>query len=106
MLYPFGFGLSYTEFDISSSVSFSGGNVVVNATVTNIGDTYSGKEVIQVYYGAPQGKLGKPARELAAYAKTNEIAPGASQTLTISFPIDNMASYDDSGVTGHESAGF
>ena len=104
VLYPFGFGLSYTEFDISSSVSFSGGNVVVNATVTNIGDTYSGKEVIQVYYGAPQGKLGKPARELAAYAKTNEIAPGASQTLTISFPIDNMASYDDSGVTGHESA--
>ncbi len=104
VLYPFGFGLSYTEFDISSSVSFSGGNVVVNAIVTNIGDTYSGKEVIQVYYGAPQGKLGKPARELAAYAKTNEIAPGASQTLTISFPISNMASYDDSGVTGHESA--
>lgn len=104
VLYPFGFGLSYTQFDISSSVSFSGGNVVVNAIVTNIGDTYSGKEVVQVYYGAPQGKLGKPVKELAAYAKTNEIAPGASQTLTISFPIDNMASYDDSGVTGHESA--
>ncbi len=104
VLYPFGFGLSYTQFDISSTVSFKGGEVVVKATVTNIGDTYSGKEVIQVYYGAPQGELGKPVKELAAYAKTNEIAPGASQTLTITFPIANMASYDDSGVTGHESA--
>ncbi|MBQ1186237.1 MAG: glycoside hydrolase family 3 C-terminal domain-containing protein [Clostridia bacterium] len=104
VLYPFGFGLSYTEFDIDSSVSFEDGNVVVEATVTNIGDTYSGKEVVQVYYGAPQGALGKPTRELAAYAKTNEIAPGASQTLTISFPISNMASYDDCGATGYESA--
>ena len=61
-------------------------------------------EVVQVYFGAPQGELGKPVKELAAYAKTNEIAPGASQTLTISFPISNMSSYDDTGATGYKSA--
>ena len=104
VLYPFGFGLSYTEFDISSDVSFENGNVIVEATVKNVGDTYSGKEVVQVYFGAPQGVLGKPVKELAAYAKTNEIAPGASQTLTITFPISNMSSYDDTGATGYKSA--
>lgn len=104
VLYPFGFGLSYTDFEISSEVTFDKENVVVKATVKNTGDTYSGKEVVQVYYGAPQGELGKPVKELAAYAKTNEIAPGASQTLTITFPISNMASYDDAGATGHKSA--
>jgi len=104
VLYPFGFGLSYTDFEITSKVSFKEGNVEVKATVKNVGDTYSGKEVVQVYYGAPQGVLGKPARELAGYAKTNEIAPGASQTLSISFPISNMSSYDDAGLTGHKSA--
>lgn len=72
--------------------------------MTNTGDTYSGKEVVEVYYAAPQGKLGKPARALAGYAKTNEIAPGASQTVEISVPTDNMASYDDGGKTGHDSA--
>lgn len=72
--------------------------------MTNTGDTYSGKEVVEVYYAAPQGKLGKPARALAGYAKTNEIAPGASQTVKISVPTDNMASYDDGGKTGHDSA--
>lgn len=104
VLYPFGFGLSYTEFEISSDVSFKDGNVIVEATVKNVGDTYSGKEVVQVYFGAPQGVLGKPVKELAAYAKTNEIAPGASQTLTITFPISNMSSYDDTGATGYKSA--
>ena len=104
VLYPFGFGLSYTDFEITSAVSFKNGNVEVKATVKNVGDTYSGKEVVQVYYGAPQGVLGKPAKELAGYAKTNEIAPGASQTLTVTFPISNMSSYDDAGLTGHKSA--
>ncbi len=104
VLYPFGFGLSYTDFEITSEVSFKNGNVEVKATVKNVGDTYSGKEVVQVYYGAPQGVLGKPVKELAGYVKTNEIAPGASQTLTVSFPISNMSSYDDSGLTGYKSA--
>ena len=104
VLYPFGYGLSYTDFDISAKQEIKEDNIVIYATVKNIGDTYSGKEVVQVYYSAPQGNLGKPTAELAAYAKTNEIAPGASQTLTITFPIKNMASYDDSGKSGHKSA--
>ena len=102
--YPFGFGLSYTDFETTANVTHNSTDIKVSVTVKNIGESYSGKEVIQVYYSAPQGKLGKPARELAAYAKTNEIAPGDSQTLEISFPISSMASYDDSGVTGHDSA--
>lgn len=104
VLYPFGYGLSYTDFEISATQEIKEDNIVISATVKNIGDTYSGKEVVQIYYSAPQGNLGKPTAELAAYAKTNEIAPGASQTLTITFPIKNMASYDDSGKSGHKSA--
>lgn len=71
--------------------------------VTNTGDTYSGKEVVQVYYSAPQGKLGKPAKELCAYVKTNKLAPSESQTVDIEFAVKDMASYDDSGVTGNKS---
>lgn len=104
VLYPFGYGLSYTNFEIFAAYEIKEDNIVISATVTNVGDTYSGKEVVQVYYSAPQGRLGKPTVELAAYAKTNEIAPGASQTLTVIFPIKNMASYDDSGKSGHKSA--
>lgn len=104
VLYPFGYGLSYTNFDISAAYEIKDGNIVISATVKNIGNTCSGKEVVQIYYSAPQGGLGKPTVELAAYAKTNEIAPGASQTLTITFPVKNMASYDDSGKSGHKSA--
>ncbi len=102
--YPFGYGLSYTEFETTATVSNTDTDINISVTVKNIGKSYSGKEVVQVYYSAPQGKLGNPARELAAYAKTNEIAPGASQTLNITFPISTMASYDDSGITGHDSA--
>ena len=104
VLYPFGYGLSYTTFDTEAVVEAEDETITVTATVTNTGDTYSGKEVVEVYYAAPQGKLGKPARALAGYAKTNEIAPGASQTVKISIPTDNMASYDDGGKTGHDSA--
>lgn len=104
VLYPFGYGLSYTDFDICAAYKIEDDNIVISATVTNTGDSYSGKEVVQIYYSAPQGKLGKPIAELAAYAKTNEIAPKASQTLTITFPVKNMASYDDSGKSGYKSA--
>lgn len=107
--YPFGYGLSYTTFDISDvEVTNDEENVNVSATVTNTGDT-AGKEVVQVYFSAPQmgegtAKLGKPAKELAAYDKTDLLEPDASQTLEMSFPIDDMSSYDDKGVTGHKSA--
>ncbi len=95
--YPFGFGLSYTTFEISGKVCYeSDGKIVTVATVKNTGDI-AGKEVLQLYYSAPQGKLGKPARELAAYKKTKLLAPGESETVAMSFDINDMASYDDLG---------
>ena len=95
--YEFGYGLSYTTFDISDvTVAAEGDDIVATAKVTNTGDV-AGKEVVQVYFSAPQGKLGKPAKELAAFDKTDLLAPGESQTLTMSFPIDDMSSYDDTG---------
>ncbi|NUU60765.1 glycoside hydrolase family 3 C-terminal domain-containing protein [Paenibacillus agri] len=104
VLYPFGFGLSYTNFKITTNnVNVSDDEVAVNVTVQNTGKT-EGKEVVQVYYGAPQGKLGKPTKELAAFAKTRLLQPGESQSITITYDTKDMASYDDSGITGHDSS--
>ena len=93
--YPFGYGISYTTFDVKTDgVCLDGDQVVVKATVTNTGSEYSGKEVVQVYYSAPVGSLPeKPYQELAGFAKTGELAPGESETLTITFPAAFMASY-------------
>jgi beta-glucosidase len=93
--YPFGYGLSYTDFAIETQdVKACGKKVVVTVKVTNIGEKYSGKEVVQIYYSAPDGQIEKPYQELAAYAKTGELAPGESEVLTISYPTAVMASYD------------
>ncbi|MBO5935873.1 MAG: glycoside hydrolase family 3 C-terminal domain-containing protein [Clostridia bacterium] len=95
--YPFGFGLSYTEFSFSGKACLeSEGKIVAVVTVKNTGDV-AGKEIVQLYYSAPQGKLGKPAKELAAYKKTKLLAPGESETIVMSFDITNMASFDDLG---------
>ncbi|MBR4858132.1 MAG: glycoside hydrolase family 3 C-terminal domain-containing protein [Clostridia bacterium] len=95
--YPFGFGLSYTSFSISGRVCCeSEGKIIAVATVKNIGNV-AGKEVIQLYYSAPQGKLGKPAKELAAYKKTKLLVPGESETVVVSFDVNDMASFDDLG---------
>ena len=95
ILYDFGYGLSYTTFEISvDEVLADAQTATVTATVTNTGER-AGKEVVQVYSSAPQGRIPKPYQELAAYGKTDEIAPGESQTLTISFSTDEMASYDE-----------
>ena len=92
--YPFGYGLSYTDFDITvDDVTADGENVTVTATVTNIGSTYSGKEVVEVYFSAPDGKTDKPYQELAAYGKTDELAPAQAQTLTLTFKTGDMSSY-------------
>ncbi len=97
VVYPFGFGLSYTRFSLArESVSFTGEEAEVRVLVTNEG-TFAGKEVVQVYYGAPQGLLGKPAKELAGYRKTKLLAPGESEEIVIRFPLSQMASYDDLG---------
>ena len=95
--YPFGYGLSYTEFhwDILSAERV-GENIRVAVDVKNIGK-FAGKEVIQVYAQAPQGKLGKAARNLVTFQKTALLQPGETQELTLEFPIYAMASYDDLG---------
>lgn len=95
--YPFGFGLSYTKFSLSMPVvEKRGHHLRVMVDVCNIGEI-AGKEVVQVYYSAPQGKLGKPARELVAFRKTRLLQPGETQTVVLRFQINDMASYDDLG---------
>ena len=95
--YPFGFGLSYTQFSLAvQSVTETEQAIRASVLVTNTGD-YSGKEVVQMYYSAPQGLLQKPARELSAFCKTRTLLPGESQLLTLETAKDSMASYDDLG---------
>ncbi len=104
VLYPFGYGLNYTKMAVETdSVDIRNNNITVAATVKNVGN-YSGKETVQVYFNPPQGKLGKPLRNLAAFSKTKLLSPGESQILKITFSISDMASYDDSGKTGYKSA--
>ncbi len=128
--YPFGYGLSYTTFSVTASFSadFSRGtaasdfteeksahmqpaeasdsssapHMTVRATVTNTGSR-PGKEVAQVYVNPPQGKLGKPLRNLCAFGKTHLLVPGESETLAFHIPLKELASYDDSGVTGYKN---
>jgi len=98
VVYPFGYGLSYTTFTLSDINAYCNQkHIFVTVTVTNTGDK-AGKEVVQLYYGAPQGKLTKPAKELCGFAKTKLLAPGESQVLFITFAINDMASFDDLGV--------
>ncbi len=95
--YPFGFGLSYTRFEFSDiSAASDGEKIYIKTTVTNVGEV-PGKEVVQGYYSAPQGLLGKPARELGAFKKTKLLEPKESQTLELEIKIGDMASYDDVG---------
>jgi len=103
VLYPFGYGLSYTTFSHKASVSFDGENITVSTTVTNTGKV-AGKDAVQVYYQAPDGKISKPARELADFAKTGLLAPGEKEIVTVSFSADRMASFDDAGYTGNYHA--
>ena len=95
--YPFGFGLSYTTFDFSKPVvKVSGETVTVSVTVKNTGSV-SGKEVAQVYVTAPKGTIEKPSQELKAFAKTRELKPGESETLTMKIPVRMLASFDEAG---------
>lgn len=115
VVYPFGYGLSYTSFDVETlsagilqpshtANSQSAPHDVVSHTdtlyvrvrVTNTGKR-AGKEVVQVYVAKPQGKLGKPAKELVAFEKTRELLSGESQIMTLTWSINDMSSYDDLG---------
>ena len=70
-------------------------NVTVTASAKNIGDTFAGKEVVQVYYSASDGTIEKPYQELGGFGKSDLLSPGESQTITIFFPTRSMASYDE-----------
>ncbi len=105
VLYPFGYGLSYTDFEIKAGEDglFTTEDEILSGTldvyVTNKGDV-KGKEVVQVYVSEPQGDLGKPALRLVAYKKTDVLAPSATEKISIKLDPYRFASYDDSGVTG------
>lgn len=93
-LYPFGYGLSYTSFDMTlESFTADWNEVVLKVKVTNTGSA-AGKEVVQVYVTAPEGKLVKPYQELRGFAKTSVLAPNASETVEIRIPTESLASYD------------
>ena len=95
-LFPFGYGLSYTEFETASPrTAIEGRRVSFTIDVKNVGKR-AGKEVVQLYVGAPEGKLKKPFQELAGFAKTAELAPQETQTLRFGFDLGDLASFDES----------
>ncbi len=102
--YPFGFGLGYTTFEVSVvEHTADAGTVRLAVDVRNTGGAV-GKETVQVYAAAPAGVLAQPARVLAAFAKTADLVPGETARLELVVDVDDLASYDDAGVTGHRSA--
>ncbi len=101
VLYPFGFGGSYSSFAITCT-AFTQKQDTFEAVVRvqNIGN-YAGKEVVQLYVQAPQGKLGKPSKVLAAFQKTGLLMPGMDEELKLNFTLYDFASFDDTGVSGY-----
>ena len=92
--YPFGYGLSYTDFAIETgTVTAAGGKVTVSAKVTNTGSTYSGREVVQLYVSCPKSGMAKEYQKLAAFAKTEELKPGESTNVSLTFAMEELASY-------------
>jgi len=94
--YCFGYGSSYTDFSIKTlDVTADEVNVNITVKVTNIGEKYRGREVVQIYYSAASGNIEKPYQELAAFGKTKPLEPGESHIFTISFKTSSMASYSE-----------
>lgn len=94
--YPFGFGLSYTDFSVEcQECTLNGENVTLSVTVKNTGAKYSGRETVQVYVSQPQGKLDKAYQVLAGFAKTKVLAPGQLENVMITIPLRELASYDE-----------
>ena len=104
-LFPFGYGCSYTTFDIQTqNLSKDGSTLTIEVAVTNTG-AYVGKEVVQVYASCPKGRIDKPYQSLIAFGKTEDLAPGKSQVLTLSFDLTDLASYDEENSTYLMEAG-
>lgn len=103
VVYPFGYGLSYTGFTQKmGALTEADGKITFDVTVTNTGEV-AGKDVVQVYYNPPytNGGMEKASANLAAFKKTGLIKPGESETITISFGTEDMASYDSTGTGGY-----
>ena len=103
VLYPFGYGLSYTTFEIKAEISENTKDKFKVAVVVRNTGNVKGKEVVQVYAKVPQGKLGNPERKLVGFVKTKELKPGEKEEICIVVSKYDMASYDDSGITGYKS---
>lgn len=103
VLYPFGYGLSYTTFEIKAKISENTKDKFKVAVVVRNTGNVKGKEVVQVYAKVPQGKLGNPEKKLVGFVKTKELNPGEKEEICIVVPKYDMASYDDSGITGYKS---
>lgn len=98
--YPFGYGLSYTSFDIQyQAITRIEDSISVTAKVRNIGTAYAGKEVVQLYASCPQGKLVKEYQRLCAFAKTDTLAPGEEEMVTLKFPLSYLTSYDEASAS-------
>ena len=96
VLFPFGYGLSYAGFELGkAAVTVENGRVRVSVPVKNVSAEYAGKETVQIYVSKPQGELENPYQVYMGCAKTACLAPGESETVTISFAVVDMASYDE-----------
>ncbi len=105
VLYPFGFGLGYTDFERTLLSAESNNNALsLKVSTKNIGNYYSGKDVLQIYVEAPQGLLGKPARVLCAYEKSAKLNCGEAQEFDFDIPFYTFASYDDGSKTPYKSS--
>ncbi|MDO4619487.1 MAG: glycoside hydrolase family 3 N-terminal domain-containing protein [Lachnospiraceae bacterium] len=94
-LFPFGFGLGYTDFSIESrDTAIVDGVLEVQAEVCNTGNA-AGKETVQLYYSAPEGRLSHPCQELGVFVKTKMLQPGEAEIVTLRLPLENMVSYDE-----------
>jgi len=103
--YPFGYGLSYTSFEYSDfAATTDGKSVTATVKVANIG-SYAGKEVVELYVAAPGATLDKPVKELRAFAKTANLEPGASETVTLTFPVAELASYNEAAAAWEVESG-
>ena len=101
--YPFGYGLSYTEFEQKmGELEEKDGQISVDVEVTNTGDA-AGKDVVEVYYKSPytNGGIEKSSANLIEFEKTNLLQPGESQTVTVTFSIEDMASYDENNAKAY-----
>lgn len=100
VIYPFGYGLTYTTFDVETmNIQVLDSSMKIEIDVTNVGDR-EGREVVEVYVSAPQGKLGKPNKVLVGFAKTKELKAGEKERLNIKVDFKDFASFDETGVCG------